>query len=318
MGQNTIMSGFHIPVLTKEALEYLKIKPGYWYIDATLGGGGHTELILQKGGKVLGIDLDPDSISSVTKKYNPSNLHYSNGRYINVTNDLIIVQDNFINIKSIVEHLHIGEVKGILFDLGVSSYQLEVAKRGFSFNADAPMDMRMDPTFGATAADLVNGLHENELAELFWKLGEEKFSKRIAKKIVNYRKSRKIESTKQLADIIKFSVPKTHGKIHPATKVFQALRIAVNDELNSLKEALPKAFDILEPGGRIVVISFHSLEDRIVKNYFNSLHRPDSHSSKEGSVVKILTDKPVTPSDSEISQNPRSRSGKLRALEKIK
>lgn len=303
------MSDFHIPVMPKEVIKFLNVQKNAWYIDCNLGGGGHTELILQKGGKVLGIDLDPDSISHVIQKYNPSNLHYSNDRYINVTENLIIIRDNFIHIEKIVTDLNI-KPSGILFDLGVSSFQLETAKRGFSFNLDAPLDMRMDPTFGATAADLVNGLHEVELSELFEKYGEEKFAKRLAKKIVETRKIKSISSTQELAELIKRTVPRSNSKIHPATKVFQALRIAVNDELNALKDTLPQALEILRPDGRLVVISFHSLEDRIVKNFFRE--------SEKSEKVKILTEKPITPSLDEQLSNPRSRSAKLRALTKIK
>jgi 16S rRNA (cytosine1402-N4)-methyltransferase len=194
--------------------------------------------------------------------------------------------------------------------LGVSTHQLEETERGFSFNKDAPLDMRMDPTKGASAKDLVNGLYERELAELFLKLGEENWSKPIARRIVQYREKKQIETTNELASII-LSVRRRSpsDRTHPATRIFQALRIAVNDELNSLKEALPKAFEILESGGRIAVISFHSLEDRIVKNYFREL--------EEKQLAKVITDKPLETSEEETNLNPRSRSAKLRVIEKL-
>lgn len=289
--------------MPKEALEYLNIKKDNWYIDCNLGGGGHTELILQKGGKVLGIDLDPDAIAEVTinlKKYIDSA-------------DLILVQDNFNNLDKILNSSifnHKSLIKGVIFDLGVSTHQLEEAQRGFSFNQDAPLDMRMNRITGASAKDLVNGLYEKELSELFLKYGEENFSRSIAKKIIEYRNTKPIETTGELAKIV-LSVKrkKPNDKIHPATKVFQALRIAVNDELNSLKEALPKALDVLSPGGRLVVISFHSLEDRIVKNYFRDW-------SKENK-AKLLTKDLIETSEEESLENPRARSGKLRAIEKL-
>lgn len=307
------MSDFHIPVLPNEAIRYLNVQKNAWYIDCNLGGGGHTELILQKGGKVLGIDLDPDSINAVASEHSLKFQNYHD-RKVFENEGLKITQDNFINIKQIAGELNI-KPSGILFDLGISSHQLGTPERGFSFNKDAPLDMRMNPNFGATAADLINGLHEGELSELFEKYGEENFAKRIAKKIVETRKTKKIESTKELADLIKRSLPRSNNKIHPATKVFQALRIAVNDELNALRETLPQAFELLEPGGRIVVISFHSLEDRIVKNYFNSLCHPVEPASS-GPIAKILTDKPIMATLDEQSSNPRSRSAKMRALEK--
>ena len=294
------MSTYHIPVMLKEVLEFLDVKEGSWYVDCNLGGGGHTQAILEAGGNVLGIDLDPDAILEVTNKLKG---FIKDGK-------LKLVQTNFINIQDALKETSISEISGILFDLGVSTHQLEEAERGFSFNKDAPLDMRMDPTKGASAKDLVNGLYENELAELFLKLGEENWSKPIAKKIVEYRQKKQIESTNELANLI-LSVRKRSpsDRTHPATRIFQALRIAVNDELNSLKEALPKAFDVLEPGGRIVTISFHSLEDRIVKNYFKEL--------EEKNQAKIITDKPIETSEEEANLNPRSRSAKLRAVEKI-
>jgi len=285
--------------MLKEVLEFLEIKKDHWYVDCNLGGGGHTEGILKAGGNVLGIDLDPDAISEVS----------SNLKEYLTEKKLKLAQTNFMNIADAVKSKGLPEVSGILFDLGVSTHQLEEADRGFSFNADAPLDMRMDPTKGASAKDLVNGLYEKELAELFLKLGEENWSKPIARRIAQYRETKLIETTNELANIV-MSVRRRSpsDRTHPATRIFQALRIAVNDELNSLKEALPRAFEVLEAGGRIVVISFHSLEDRIVKNYFRDL--------EEKKLAKIITDKPVATSESEATENPRSRSAKLRVVEK--
>lgn len=285
--------------MLKEVLEFLNIKEGSWYVDCNLGGGGHTTGILEAGGSVLGIDLDPDAISEVS-----ANLK----EYIK-NEKLKLAQTNFLNIKEIVKENNITRVSGVLFDLGVSTHQLEEAERGFSFNAQAPLDMRMDPSRGASAKDLINGLYEKELAKLFLKLGEENWNKPIAKKIIEYRQKKQIETTNELANII-LSVRRRSpsDRTHPATRIFQALRIAVNDELNSFKEALPNAFEVLEKGGRIVVISFHSLEDRIVKNYFKEL--------EEKNLGKILTDKPIETSEEESLKNPRSRSAKLRVIEK--
>lgn len=286
--------------MLEEVLLYLDVKKDAWFIDCNLGGGGHTGAILERGGRVVGIDLDPDAIAQVTKEY-PQEIS---------SKRLVLVQTNFINVDQVIGNLGIGPVAGVLFDLGVSTYQLETPQRGFSFNLDAPLDMRMDKSSRVTATDLVNGLHEDELAQLFWKLGEERFSRQIAKKIVDARKMKKIETTDQLAQVI-LSVRKRgkSDRTHPATRVFQALRIAVNDELNSLKTALPKAFEILSLRGRLVVISFHSLEDRIVKDFFKS--------QAEMGSAKLLTKKPVLPSEEEVQKNPRSRSGKLRAIEKL-
>lgn len=289
-------NNFHIPVLLKETLDFLAVKPDQWYVDCNLGGGGHTQAILELGGKVLGIDLDSEAINEVSQKHQ---LEINTGR-------LILVQANFTQVGEIIAE-HAISPAGILYDLGVSSHQLDTSERGFSFSLGGPLDMRMDPTQGIPAADLVNGLHEGELATLFLKYGEESFAKPIAKKIVQTRKLRTIRTAEDLATIVA-SVVRSKGKIHPATKVFQALRIAVNDEINSLQQSLPAAFDSLTTDGRLVVISFHSLEDRIVKNYFRDLVSEKS--------AEQLTKKPVVPTDEETSHNPRSRSAKLRAITK--
>ncbi len=322
------MSEYHIPVLLNEVLQFLEIKPGSWYVDCNLGGGGHTKGILEAGGKVIGIDLDPDAIHQVAKDYDLK-IEDQGDHLEAYSENLILYQSNFANIDQVVNVIARNEVtkqskteiaspsvrndrmeiQGILFDLGVSTHQLETDKRGFSFNLSGPLDMRMNPNQSVSAKELVNGLYERELADLFWRLGEERFSRQIAKKIVEQRTISPIETSDQLVQIIlsvRHRSPK--DKTHPATRVFQALRIAVNDELNSLTEALPKALEILSPEGKLAVIAFHSLEDRIVKNYFRDWEKENK--------VKILTKKPIEPTEVEINSNPRSRSGKLRVLEK--
>lgn len=263
----TKMNGYHIPVLLNEVLQALSVKPGEKYIDCTFGGGGHFKGIQEAGGIVLGIDQDPEAKAPV--------------------------HGNFAHLKEIADMTGFHPVSGVLFDLGVSSHQLETDYRGFSFNKEAKLDMRMDQTTGLTAADLINAGSEKELANLFWKFGEERFSKAIAREI----KKTKIETTDDLAKAI-LRVRHTKDRTHPATRVFQALRIAVNDELASLEAALPQALELLKPGGKLAVISFHSLEDRIVKNFMK----------------KSLL---IRPTEQEIENNPRARSGKLRVMEKI-
>lgn len=304
------MSTFHTPVMLGETISYLNIKKDCWYIDGTLGGGGHTQAILQVKGKVLGVDLDPDALQEVAKRHNLE-MRRVNDHLQAVSDRLILCQSNFSDLKKVVEEFNLPVVCGILFDLGVSTHQLETPDRGFGFNLEALLDMRMDPICPmATAADLVNGLHEKELTELFRKYGEERFARPIARKIVEYRQKKKIKTTNELAEIILSVRPRSKkDRTHPATRVFQALRIATNDELNSLRVALPQAVEILNPGGRLVIISFHSLEDRIVKNFFKE--------QEQRGILKILTKKPVTPTEKETTVNPKSHSGKLRAVEKI-
>lgn len=287
------MSDYHKSVLLQETIDGLNVQTGKKYIDCTLGAGGHTAEIVKRGGVVLGIDQDSDALDEA--KRNLTGL------------PVTIVYGNFAHLLTIARENGFGKVGGVLFDIGVSSHQLESAERGFSFLQDSPLDMRMDTNLQVTAADLVNGLTKGELAELFLKYGEEKFAHRIAQNIARQREKGPITTTKELADIIYRSYP-VKGKIHPATRVFQALRIAVNDELHSLEEVLPQALELLESNGRIAVISFHSLEDRIVKNVFKGF--------AESGLGKIITDKPIEPSLSEQEENKRSRSAKLRIFEK--
>lgn len=293
---------FHIPVLLKEVIDFLEVEKDKKYIDATLGGGGHTLKILEKGGKVLCIDADQDAIEHFKDKLITQKLKFEVGK------DLIIAHDNFRNIDKIASLNEFKKVSGVLFDLGVSSYQLEKTERGFSFQREAILDMRMDQRLKVKAFDLINALTKGELYELFTKLGEEPNARTISNNIIQARRIKPIETTTELAMIIRKSV-RGFSRINEATKVFQALRIAVNDELNNLTEALPKAMDLLENKGKLLVISFHSLEDRIVKNVFNDLEKKN--------IGKILTDKPILPSKHEIEINSKSRSSKLRIIQKI-
>lgn len=303
-----IKGEYHIPALLKETIDLLEIKPEGCYIDATLGGGGHSKEILRKGGELLAIDRDPEAIKNMEDflKACPSPNSFG-GK----SRPPKLAWANFSDIDRQARENGFAEVDGILFDLGVSSHQLETPKRGFSFNLEGPLDMRMDPRLSVTAKDLVNGLNEGELFELFSKLGEEIFAKRYSRAIVKARQSGPIETGIQLAEIIKRNSPSKarFGRIHPATKIFQALRIAVNDELNSLKEALPKALDLLKKGGRLEVISFHSLEDGIVKRFFLE--------NEDKGILKIMTEKPIAPTKEEVRLNPRARSARLRVAEKL-
>ena len=288
---------FHQPVLLHESIEALKIRPGKIYLDLTVGSGGHTRKILKKGGKVYGLDVDPAAVLRAKKRLEkacPGAFFY-------------LEVGNFAKVSAFAAFWGLRSAAGILMDLGLSSEQLADESRGFSFLSQSPLDMRADPTLAVTAADLLNVLTFKELTKLFNKLGQEPlgFSKKLSGVIVDWRKSQKLATTGQLVDLVS-RVKRVQGRIHPATKTFQALRIAVNDELNSLKTALPQAVDLLAPGGRLVVISFHSLEDRLVKNFF-----------KGRSDLKIITKKPVRPDPEEINANPRARSAKLRAGEKL-
>ncbi len=295
------MNNYHTPVLLQEVLDLLDVTEGKLYIDATLGGGGHSLGIIKKCGRVLGIDVDQDALDYVKRAIKEQSLE---GKEEKIT----LVKGNFRDIDVIAKNFGFLNVDGILFDLGVSSHHLDTPERGFSFE-EGPLDMRMSKDLVVTAKDLVNGLTKNELRELFERFGEERFAQKIANAIVEYRKKHPIETTKELAEIIKRAVPYKKDRIHPATRVFQALRIAVNDELGNIRTALPKALSLVRKGGRIIVISFHSLEDKIVKRQFQEW--------EEKKLVKIITKKPITPSREEKIRNKRSRSAKLRAVEKL-
>lgn len=293
------MSDYHKSVLLKEAIDWLNIKKEGRYIDGTLGGGGHTQRILESGGKVLGIDVDQEALNYVESRIKNNEL----GR-----DRLILTRGNFKDIDKIAKQNGFDKVDGILLDLGVSSYQLDTPNRGFSFRFDAPIDMRMDNNLSVLAMDLINGLTKGELYELFTKFGEEVNAHAIVNSIIKSRRVKPIATTMQLAELVKGVAGKKNSRIgiHPATKVFQALRIAVNDELNNLETALPKAVELLQKDGRLVVLSFHSLEDRIVKNSFEEFEKKN--------LGEILTKKPIVPTMNEVFENKRSRSVKLRAF----
>ncbi len=289
----------HKSVLKKEVLEYLNPESNENFIDATIGQAGHSLAILDKNkprGKVLGIELDKEIYKDLLAK--------------NIKR-LILVNDSFKNLKEIVEKNSFKPVSGILFDLGFSSWHLEESGRGFSFQKNEPLDMRYNTDLSKlTAKEIVNNWPEREIEKILKKYSQERFAKRISKRIIEQRKLKPIKTTSDLVEIIKQSVPSwyQYRRIHFATKTFQALRIAVNDELNNIEKALIQALSIIEKGARIIVISFHSSEDRIIKNFFKK-------HSKES--LKILTKKPIKPSRAEIINNPRSRSAKLRAAVKI-
>ncbi|MDD4679855.1 MAG: 16S rRNA (cytosine(1402)-N(4))-methyltransferase RsmH [Clostridia bacterium] len=307
------MNFHHVPVLLQETLEYLKPVPGEIYVDGTLGGGGHSLEILKRiypSGRLIGIDRDPASIQAAS------------ARLIEYSNSFLGIHGNYVDIRNILFELGIITVDGVLLDLGVSSYQLDTPNRGFSYHEDAPLDMRMDTTQDLSAYDLVNGSSQVELSRIIWEYGEERWSKRIAEFIV---KNRPIKTTVQLVEVIKKAVPAAarRGGHHPARRTFQALRIAVNQELSLLEEAVRNAVEVLKPGGRLCIISFHSLEDRIVKNIFRSLKEPCTCPPdapicicKKMPVVDIITRKPVVPKEEEISTNMRARSSKLRVCRK--
>lgn len=290
----------HIAVLQKEVLEYLKPKSNENFIDATVGEASHALSILERNnpeGKVLGIELDIDLYQRLLKRK---------------INRLVLANDSFLNIKEIVRKSKISPVSGILFDLGFSSWHLEESKKGFSFLRDEILNMRYNDNFTElTAEDILNKWPEKEIKKILKEYGEERFAGRISRRITEIRERKPIQRTSQLVEIIAKAVPGwyRHRRIHFATRSFQALRIAVNDELNNLQKVLPQSLQVLEKGGKVVVISFHSLEDRIVKNYFREI-------SKKG-LAKILTKKPVRPTEEEITKNPRSRSAKLRAILKL-
>jgi 16S rRNA (cytosine1402-N4)-methyltransferase len=306
----------HVPVLLGEVLRYLEPKGGGCYVDCTVGAGGHAAAILDASapdGRLLGLDADPDA------------LHLAKGRLQPFGRRAQLVQRNFRELGRVMKRLHAGPVDGVLFDLGVSSMQLDRAERGFSFRADGPLDMRMDLAAPRTAADLVNTLSERELADTIFTYGEERHARRIARAIVERRVRAPLRTTSDLAATIAAAVPGGHGGgIHPATRTFQALRIAVNDELEGLRQALPQAVDALAPGGRLLVVAFHSLEDRIVKQFFQAQSGrcvcppglPVCRCGAEAR-LRIVTRKPVVASEHERRLNPRSRSAKLRVAEKL-
>lgn len=305
------VGGYHRPVLLDETLQALHIVPNGIYVDGTAGGGGHSYAIASKldGGRLISLDQDPDAIAEASRRLKalPATVVHRNFRYMG----------------DVLQEQGVDKVDGVLLDIGVSSHQLDVPERGFSYHADAPLDMRMSQT-GVTAADLLRELSEQELADIFFRFGEEKFSRSIARAIVNTRQTQPLVTTAQLAELIKGAVPAAvRREGHPARKVFQALRMAVNAELDCLSDALDVAFDSLKVGGRLAVITFHSLEDRMVKQRFASFCKgcecpPDFPVCVCGKTPagQLVFKKPIEASAEELAENPRSRSAKLRCIEK--
>jgi 16S rRNA (cytosine1402-N4)-methyltransferase len=307
----------HIPVMVKEVIHYLDCSSGKAYVDGTLGGGGHAQAILRAiapDGFLIGIDRDPDAVACAReslREFRPN---------------LQIFHDNFIHLPQILSRSSTKSVDGILIDLGLSLHQLEKSGRGFSFMRDEPLDMRMNPQEGQTAEEIVNELSEKELSDLMTCYGEERWARRIAKRIVQARRRERLRSTLQLADVVKAAIPARYRprRINPATRTFQALRIAVNEELDGLKIFLEHAVDCLKPKGRLCILSFHSLEDRIVKGHFKALARgcecpadiPVCVCGKRPR-VRILTKRPVKPEAAEVTANPMARSARLRAAERL-
>lgn len=302
----TDLNFHHISVMLNECIEGLDIKKNGIYVDGTLGGCGHSKHIVKNGGKVIGIDRDMTAINNAK----------------NILPEITTVHDNYSNIKNILNNLNVESIDGALLDLGVSSYQLDTPERGFSYRYDAPLDMRMDTSKGITAYDVVNGYAKQELENIFFKYGEEQYSRAIAARIEERRKTSPIKTTLELADIIKYAMPpKARRDKHPAKRVFQAIRIEVNGELEVLEQTVEDFCDVLKPGGRLVIITFHSLEDRAIKNTYNKLAKgcvcpPDFPVCVCGNKPKaeLLSKKPILPTAQELENNPRSASAKLRIL----
>ena len=285
----------HVPVLKKEMLAWLDVKPGDDFIDATVGFSGHTAAILEKNGpegRVLGIEWD----KSLYEKLKAQNLER-----------LVLVNDSYANLKDIAERNGFSKVDGVLFDLGFSSWHIEGSGRGFTFQKDELLDMRFNKDMALTAYEIVNSWEQKEIEKVLFTFGEERFSRGIAQNIVEQRKKQKIKTTFQLAEVVKSAIPhRFHfSRLHPATRTFQALRMVVNKELENINKVLPQAVEVLKKKGRVVFISFHSLEDRVVKNFFRDQCRRGA--------VEVLTKKPITASLEELDKNPGARSAKLRA-----
>lgn len=306
----------HVSVLLNECIEGLAVKPDGIYVDGTLGGAGHAFHVCEKlseKGQFIGIDQDEAAIRTSTERLQPfgDRVH--------------LVRSNYVNVKQVVKELQIDKVDGILLDLGVSSYQLDTKERGFSYMADAPLDMRMDQSRDFIAKDLVNSYPEEKLYEIIKHYGEERYAKSIARNICRKRQEKEIETTGELVDIIKSSMPAKakNGKGHPAKRTFQAIRIELNHELDVLQDALEDMVDLLNPGGRLCIITFHSLEDRIVKNFFRKMENPCTCPPDFPVCVcgkkpkgKVITRKPILPGEEELEINSRSKSAKLRIFER--
>lgn len=306
----------HVPVLLNESIEALGIKPGGIYVDGTVGGGGHSAKIaarLAGSGLLIGIDRDKSALSAASEA-------------LRGFENVKLIHDNFSNIKNILDNLGLSTINGFLFDLGVSSYQLDEPSRGFSFMRDAPLDMRMDTEAPLSAYDVVNEYGEKELADIIYKYGEERYSRRVASAIARVRRERPVKTTAELAAIVERAIPKRGAPMdkHPATRTFQAIRIEVNEELSLLEKSIKDAVSCLDTNERSCVITFHSLEDRIIKNVFKELENPCTCPrdlpvcvcGKKPS-VRIITKKPIIPGADELETNVRARSAKLRVAEKI-
>ncbi|MCZ7591472.1 MAG: 16S rRNA (cytosine(1402)-N(4))-methyltransferase RsmH [Kiritimatiellae bacterium] len=304
----------HEPVLLEEVLVGLAVKPGGHYIDGTLGGGGHARAILEQAGpkgRLLGIDRDPHALA------------LAQARLADLPN-ATLARGNFSEMKTLAQQHGLGGVDGVLLDIGVSSMQLDTPERGFSFQADAPLDMRMDPDIPRSAADWANQISESDLADVLWRFGEERASRRIARFIVEARQRAPIRTTSELAELVVRAKGGQRGRIHPATQTFQALRVAVNNELGALEEGIESALSLLKSGGRLAVISFHSLEDRIVKQRM-AAHVGRRESLEAGGErwivspprVKWIVKTPAMAGETEMKRNPRARSARLRVVERI-
>ena len=313
------MEFHHVSVLLNECLEGLSIRPDGTYLDCTLGGAGHSSEIFKRldGGRLIGIDRDADAIEAATRRMSS----------LNPRAQFHAVRGNFHDAKALLAELGVTHLDGVLADLGVSSHQLDVRERGFSYHDDAPLDMRMDQSQSLSAREIVNVWSEDEINRILRDYGEEKWARQIARVICDRRKQAPIETTRQLVSIIDAAIPKkfrAKDGSHPARRSFQALRIAVNDELDPLEPAIRDLVDLLNPGGRICIITFHSLEDRIVKNTFRSLNDPCTCPKNlpvcvcgKKPVVKLVSRKPITATAGELEENPRSRSASLRIAEKL-
>ncbi|MDD5252297.1 MAG: 16S rRNA (cytosine(1402)-N(4))-methyltransferase RsmH [Candidatus Omnitrophota bacterium] len=294
----------HIPVMLREVIDYLDPKPGQIIVDATVGTGGHSLEILKRiipGGKLIGFDRDENSLAVCRQRFSEFNGSFE------------LVHANFVDLDQVLEKQGITGIDGIVFDLGISTYQLKDMERGFSFQQEGPLDMRMDQSSYISAYDLVNNLNESEISDILWNFGQERWHNRIARLLVQERKVQPISTTVQLADLVMRAIPyryrKGYYRIHPATRTFQAVRIAVNRELEILESSIRKAVAILKKKAKICVISFHSLEDRVIKHTFRAL--------KADGLIDIITAKPMTPVASEVVINPSSRSSKFRVAERI-
>lgn len=303
----------HYSVLLHEAINQLNINPDGIYVDCTLGGGGHSSLILKalKNGHLYSFDQDEYAILRAKERLDQIGSNYT------------IIKSNFKNIKTELNKLGVTHIDGVIYDLGVSSFQLDIPERGFSYRYDAPLDMRMDQTKSLTAEEIVNEYSFNDLVNIFFRYGEDPFSKQIARKIEEVRKTKRIKTTFELVDVIKSALPMKvlNKKGHPAKQIFQALRIAVNDELRVFEDSINDALDMMNPKGRAVVITFHSLEDRICKTIFkerSTLNIPEGLPIviKDKAPFELITRKPILPSDEELNENQRSHSAKMRVIEK--